>query len=53
VQLLLTQRLEIVINLLEINAALTEQFVQLATFASSRLFVNDNFLRHIIWSAAA
>jgi hypothetical protein len=52
-QLLLAQRLEVVINLIEVNTALPEQFVQLATFASSGLFVDNNFLRHSICSAAA
>ena len=39
-QLLLVQRLNVVIDLSVIDAALTEQLVQLATFASSGFFVN-------------
>jgi hypothetical protein len=45
-QLLLAERLEVVIDFVVVDAALTEQFVQLATLGSSRLFVDCNFLRH-------
>ena len=43
-QFLFAQRLDVVIDFFEIDAALTEQLVQLATLASSRFFVNcDSF----------
>jgi hypothetical protein len=45
-QLLFGQRLDVVIDLLEIDAALTEQLVQLATFASSRFLVDGDFVCH-------
>lgn len=45
-QLLFAQRLEVVINLLEVDTALPEQFVQLATLASRRLFVDRDLIRH-------
>ena len=47
-QLRLAQWLEVVVNFLKVDAALPEQSVQLATLASSRLFVDDDFVRHIM-----
>jgi hypothetical protein len=45
-QLLFAQRLDVVVNLFEIDATLTEQLVQLATLGSSRFFVNSDFVGH-------
>jgi hypothetical protein len=47
-QFLFAQRLEVIVNLFEIGATLTEQLVQLATLRSSRFFVNGDFLRHTL-----
>jgi hypothetical protein len=41
-QFLVAQRLDVIVNLFEIDATLTEQLVQLATLGSSRFFVNSN-----------
>jgi hypothetical protein len=44
----LAQRLEVVIDSVVVDTALPEQFVQLATLASSRFFVDCDliFIRH-------
>ena len=47
-QLLFAQRLDVVVNLFEIDATLTEQLVQLATLRSGRFFVNSDFVRHVV-----
>ena len=49
-QLLPGERLDVVVNLLEIHATLTEQPIQLAAFRSGRFLVNDNrVLRHLVF----
>ena len=45
-QFLCTQRLEIIVDLAEVDAALTEQLVQLATFRSSWFLVDCDFVFH-------
>lgn len=40
----LAQRLDVVVDLFEIDATLTEQLVQLATLGSSGFFVNCDFV---------
>ena len=39
---LFAQRFDVVVNLFEVDATLTEQLVQLATLGSSRFFVNSD-----------
>jgi hypothetical protein len=41
-KLLLRQRFDVVVNLLEVHATLTEQPIQLAAFRSSWFFVDGN-----------
>ena len=43
-QLLFAQRLDVIVDLFEIDATLTEQLVQLAALRSSRFFVNSDFV---------
>ena len=45
-QLLFCQRLDVVVDLFEIDAALTEQLVQLATLRSSRFLVDRKLVCH-------
>jgi len=47
-ELLFAERLEIIIDLFEVNATLTEQLVQFATLGSSGLFVNCNH-KNVLW----
>ena len=47
-QLLFAQRLDVIVDLFEIDATLTEQLVQLATLRSSRFFVNGNHTGHLL-----
>src|SRR5215213_8114466 len=41
------QRLDVIVNLVKRNAALTEQLVHLATLRSSRFFVNCDCVCHV------
>ena len=47
-ELFLAQRLDVIVHLLEIDATLTEQLVQVATFRSSWFFVDGDFTGHTI-----
>ena len=49
-QLRLRERRGVVVDLLVFDAALTEQPGQLAALASSRLFVDGDFVRHVFQS---
>jgi len=45
-QLLFAERYVVVVNLFKREATLTEQLVSLATFRSSRFFVDGDFVCH-------
>ena len=47
-ELLLTQRLDVVIHLFKRNTTLPEQFVEFATFRSSGFFVNGDVVCHML-----
>ena len=47
-QFLFAQRLDVVVDLFEIDATLTEQLVQLATLRSSRFLVDGDFVGHVV-----
>jgi hypothetical protein len=51
-QLFRAERLDVIVDLLERDAALTEQAVSLSTFRSSRLFVNGDFVVHFFSEAS-
>src|SRR6266550_2382666 len=51
-QLFLAERLEVIVNLAEINAAFSEEPVHLAAFRAGWFFVDGDVVVHLIWSAA-
>jgi hypothetical protein len=46
-------RLDVEVDLLEINAALTEQTVGLSALGSGRLLVDGDFVSHSFWKAVS